>query len=105
MATPISHTGQIRVAAHQLIKNESGFQCAVCQISWKKRPVSQCPGFKVYAWGQVPNYLKTKSQLDALRLSCADLTPSGCLTFHRSWIPLYDSRQASPKRPLSERQK
>jgi len=29
-------------------------RCSVCGVSWKKEPVSECPGCKMYGYEKIP---------------------------------------------------
>lgn len=55
---------------HDIQKKDNGYQCEVCNKSWKKKPsVSYlCPGVPWYANGTAPEYLKTEAQLRKVKL-------------------------------------
>lgn len=87
---------------HKLIKTDYGCYCTICNWKWRKPPTNQCPGVPRFGrWHDVPDYLKTKSELFKAGLKPREnLGADGCLQpasekHPRYW--LYDERQAIPK--------
>lgn len=87
---------------HKLIKTDYGCYCTICNWKWRRPPTEQCPGVPRFGrWHDVPDYLKTKSELFKAGLKPREnLGAGGCLQpasdLHpRYW--LYDARQAIPK--------
>lgn len=93
---------------HNLTKTDYGCYCAICRWKWRSPPTSQCPGVPRFGrWTDVPDYLKTKSELFKAGLKPREnLGPEGCLQLASDKHPrywLYDERQAIPKhKPTSE---
>jgi len=93
---------------HNLIKTDYGCYCTICHWKWRTSPTNQCPGVPRFGrWVDLPDYLKTKSELFKAGLKPRDnLGPDGCLQppsdqHPRYW--LYDERQAIPKhKPTSD---
>lgn len=95
---------------HTLTEVETGYACAVCGLTWKHRPVSECPGVPVYAWGQWPDHLLTQKQLGAAGYQTGQKLPSPAAAVLRAKSPdgimwLYDPADGVPKRAMSETQK
>lgn len=87
---------------HNLIQTDYGYYCKICHWKWRMPPTSLCPGVPRFGrWGDVPNYLKTKSELFKAGLKPRDnLGPDGCFfppTDRHPCYWLYDARQAIPK--------
>lgn len=87
---------------HNLIQTDYGYYCKICRWKWRSPPTSGCPGVQRFGrWVDIPNHLKTKSELFKAGLKPGDnLGPDGCLypptdRHPRYW--LYDARQAIPK--------
>ncbi len=87
---------------HNLIQTDYGCYCTICHWKWRSIPTSRCPGVHRFGrWVDIPNHLKTKSELFKAGLKPGDnLGPDGCLyppidRHPRYW--LYDERQAIPK--------
>ena len=93
---------------HNLTKTDYGCYCTSCRWKWRTPPTSGCPGVPRFGrWVDVPDYLKTKSELFKAGLKPREnLGPDGCLQpqndkYPRYW--LYDARQAIPKhKPTSD---
>jgi len=86
---------------HNLTTTHDGYRCSICHWKWRSPPTSPCPGVHRFArWGDVPEYLKTKSQLLKAGLKPREnLYPDGCLQPRGDFsLPywLYDERQALP---------
>lgn len=87
---------------HNLIQTEYGCYCKICHWKWRMHPSSLCPGVHRFGrWVDVPNYLKTKSELNKAGLKPRDnFGPDGCFfppTDRNPCYWLYDARQAIPK--------
>lgn len=94
-------------ANHQTVPVESGYRCTVCGQTWKNLPVSECPGVKMYGWGQWPEHLLTKKQMDEAGFQTGTKLPppAGAVWRHKSpdgkmW--LYDRNQGVPKKQMSD---
>ncbi len=87
---------------HNLIKTDYGCHCTICHWAWRSLPTTLCPGVPRFArWGNLPNYLKTETQLSQAGLKPRDpLYPDACLQGRLDKTPrywLYDERQAVPR--------
>jgi len=94
------------MAIHAIEITEDGVYCTVCKQSWRKTPFWECPGVPVYAWGASPENLKTKAQIDQMRMKLKpDSEPVGCLGSRRhGWIWLYNLESVEERPPLTEKQ-
>lgn len=75
---------------HELSETETGVTCQVCRQSWRRKPVSPCPGVPRYEWGQAPENLLTENQLAKRRLN-----PGPTRGVVGTWF-LYDLAEATP---------
>jgi hypothetical protein len=96
---------------HNLIMIEGAYplECTVCGLSWKKEPVSSCPGVKVYAWGKWGELL-TKAQMNEAGFNTGAKLPPPAGAVFRDKSPggimwLYDRGQGVPKKEVSEAQR
>ncbi len=82
------------------------YTCALCQWSWKRPPVSSCPGVPRYRYGQWPEHLYTFTQLRRMKRKPIN-GPAGCyFLMHDPYKRyLYDIHQSIPRRVPSERQR
>lgn len=90
--------------AHQLVEGAAVQTCTICGRVWKNGPLD-CPGLPVYQWGAVPDGLFTLRQLDEKRLIAGE--PRGLLFYSKtadSYLRLYLESEATPKKPLTEKQ-
>ena len=91
--------------------SDYGLTCTVCGNRWVKPPISPCPGVKLYPWGQWPEHLLTRKQLnDAGFSTTSKLLPAPAGAVRREKSPdglmfLYDRNTATPKRVLSDEEK
>lgn len=97
---------------HVLEPNSQGMlECSICGKSWVKQPTSQCPGLMMYQWGEWPENLLTKKQLNDAGYSTAPkLLPAPAGACWREKSPdglmfLYDRNAATLKRVLSDEEK
>jgi len=100
-----------KLVAHDLQTVTGGVICSLCGRSWAAIPVSKCPGVKIYRWGEWPEHLLTKKQLNDAGFSTAPkLLPAPAGAVQREKSPnglmfLYDRNTATPKRVLSDEEK
>jgi len=96
------------VKTHILESTEQGFTCTSCGWTWNREPTDSCPGVRQYRWGEASSLL-TKTQLNKSGYQTGKTlpAPSGVLWWQkeRTWLWLYDPALATPKRPVSEKQK
>ena len=94
---------------HQLTHKQGEnypYQCAVCLRTWRYAPDDKCAGLPCYYWRQSPAWLQTFSQLRRNHLRPRNRKePDGLLWCHDAWWELYDERQATPRRRMTERQR
>jgi DNA polymerase III epsilon subunit-like protein len=82
------------------------YRCVVCLRTWGRQPTDVCAGVPCYYWRQSPEYLQTFSQLRAAHLKPSNRKEANAyLWCHDEWWPLYDSREAIPRRRMSEKQR
>lgn len=94
------------ILTHQQDSRYHWFECAVCGGSWKSKPVSKCPGVKVYAWGQWPENLLTKKQMAEAGFQTGVNLPAPAAAVYRKKSPdgvmwLYDRAQGVAKEQAS----
>jgi DNA polymerase III subunit epsilon len=81
---------------HQIIKTDSGYQCTVCQWTYKSRPhIDGCPGVPRYEWGQAPKNLMTMGQLEKLKLHPGP-DRRGVVVSTYGQYSLYDRNETNP---------
>lgn len=103
----------ITIKPHNLETIEDGhyhYQCKACNQMWKNKPVSKCPGVPVVKWGKWSNDLMTKTQLDQAGYQTGKQLPPVAAVVPNSkmptgWMFLYDSRQATKKGEISDKQR
>lgn len=86
---------------HCLEKHSDGWTCSICQWRWKSKPQTLCPGIIRYEWWHnVPEHLKTKTQLNKIGLKPANEDePEGCILMKATgYYWLYDARTAIHKK-------
>lgn len=87
---------------HELEKlPDGGWTCSTCRWEWKSKPQTLCPGVPRYDWGDVPDHLKTQTQLGKMGLKPAkEQQPEACVYSQSKtdYYWLYDIVQAIPKR-------
>ncbi len=98
---------------HKPVATESGWMCETCKRTWKQEPnwleVIDCLGMPVYSWGQWPEHLLTKKQLDEAGLQTGKKLPPPAGLVYRKKSPggkmyLYDKNQGVPKHAMTEQQ-
>ena len=78
-------------------------RCSVCRWSWRKPPVSECPGVPRYSHAAIPAHLAHRTALRVKRLKPGG-PPRG--VYYRAgmsarptrWCPLYAVAEAMPLR-------
>src|SRR3954452_288020 len=95
---------------HQLEKTESGYKCMACDFESEDQSrlsYKECFGVPEYPWfDKMPDNLKTKTMLKALRMKPGKVV-RGFIYWQRARTTyyLYDIAEATPMKPLSEKQK
>jgi DNA polymerase III subunit epsilon len=84
------------------------YRCKLCgQEWWDYQPSGNtCPGVKAYAWSPWPEGLYTKKQIADLGLKPGPV--AGAIPREKSpdgWMYLYRKEDATPKRPVTEKQR
>lgn len=97
------------MSSHQIQQQNEGYTCTVCGGVWKSIPTSKCPGVQVYRWGQWPDHLLTKQQLNNAGYTTGKKLPPRAGAVYRRDSPggimwLYDVHQATPKRQATPAQ-
>lgn len=93
---------------HNIEITQDTVRCNVCGVGWKKEPVSECPGVRLYDYNSVPwKEMTTITQLKEKRLKPKDKSkPNGC--YYRAkkhdYIYLYRINEAIPIPELTEKQ-
>lgn len=93
---------------HNIEVTQDAIRCSLCSCSWKKEPVSECPGVRLYDYNSVPwEEMTTITQLKGKRLKPKDMSkPNGC--YYRAkkhdYIYLYRIDEAIPIPELTEKQ-
>jgi DNA polymerase-3 subunit epsilon len=82
-------------------------RCSVCLRTWKNGPyAADCMGKPCYYWEQAPEALRTFTQLKQAHLKPRDRAqPDAYLWLKEDWTPLYDQREAVPRRQMTPAQK
>jgi DNA polymerase-3 subunit epsilon len=94
---------------HQLEPGDNGrVRCTICRWSWggKGSIKAACPGVPRYgSYKDLPAYLKTATMLKRAGLKTTQ-EPAGCVYIagRRTWVWLYDERQAVTRRKASPAQ-
>ena len=94
---------------HQLERVGTGYTCPVCGLSWTREPRTDCPGVRVYNYGEWPENLYTYTQLRRdLRMQPLDRTKAqGCYFLQKSPYRryLYDINLARHRRVPTDAQR
>jgi DNA polymerase III epsilon subunit-like protein len=97
------------IRGHHLEEMNAHLFCMRCLREWSRLRSSRrwCPGVPWYSYGSAPDHLYTYSQLRRMGLKPRDRRErAGCIvtTFH-DVVPLYDIREALPRRGETQRQR
>jgi DNA polymerase III epsilon subunit-like protein len=96
---------------HQIILQQGEkypYLCTTCLRTWRYRPseTDPCANKPCYYWQQSPAHLQTFSQLRRAHLKPRSRKEADAyLWCHDAWWALYDSREAMPRRQMTEKQK
>jgi DNA polymerase-3 subunit epsilon len=85
-------------------------RCTVCGRTWKQQPDSECPGVMVYGWGEWPENLLTKAQMNEAGFNTGKQLPLPAGVVFRAKSPggkmwLYDRSEGVLKKPVTDAQK
>lgn len=92
---------------HQIKAQDKVYTCTVCLQVWGKKPISACPGCRVYDYGNWPEELYTYSQLEGMKRRPIDRSkPDGCYLRYgnKAPRPLYHIANSVEMRKPTEKQ-
>ena len=100
----------ILMGDHILVEHPNGWLCESCGLTWSYKPKHLCPQMTQYRYGEWPDTLMTRNQLNAAGYQTGRNLPPVAAVVYRSkspdgWLRLYDPAQATPKRPVSDDQR